>query len=154
MNRVSSSQHKLRSATQHLWHAVDFHRKQEVHSPRKEVFFFYAFLWHSTNPVPNTPLTRKKSFSRWFMRMHTRTGTIQMFKPAPAWVFFKTCNFTHLNALLPRCVWVTVWHKEGYFYPSEPEIRFPDSPREIQLPELSHKPFHTCVNTCKRDEKS
>lgn len=41
------------------------------------------------------------------MRLHTRTGT---FKHAPAWVFFKTCNFTHLNAVLPEvCVCVCVF---------------------------------------------
>jgi len=42
--------------------------------------------------------------------------------------------------------------QSGLFLPIRSQIRFPDSPREIHLPELSNKPIHTCVRTCKRVE--
>lgn len=87
------------------------------------------------------------------MRLHTRTGTI---KRAPAWVFFKTCNFTHLNAVLPRCVCVCVCFRltqSVLFLPIRTKIKFHDFPREIKLPELSRKPSHTCVNTGERRVK-
>lgn len=113
MIRLSSSQHKLRSEHRICdMLLIATENRKFIHLEMK---VFYAFLWHFTNP------NLKKSFSK---QLHTRTGTIQMLKPASAWVFFKPCSFTHLNALLPRCVWVTIWHKEGYFYPTEPKSDF------------------------------